>query len=77
MTDANLLFGSKSLTREEEQLRAELEEWCKAKLRKGHNPIPLQCCLTILADRMRELEKWPSLDVRQPWNRKPTNEKPL
>jgi len=45
----NKLFGSDSLTNEEVALRNELVEWCKAKLRKGHRPIPLHVALKIVA----------------------------
>jgi hypothetical protein len=49
-----LLFGSKSLTVEEEALRAELLEWCRAKLAKGHRPIPLHAALSIAANEMKD-----------------------
>jgi hypothetical protein len=48
-----LLFGSESLTREEEALRAELLEWCREKLANGARPIPLQAALLIASDIMR------------------------
>jgi hypothetical protein len=52
--DDPLLFGSKSLTMEEEALRTELLEWCRAKLAKGHRPIPLHAALSIAANEMKE-----------------------
>jgi hypothetical protein len=55
--DRNLPFGSESLTREEEALRNELVEWCKAKLRKGHRPVPLFAAMQIFANWARDPDK--------------------
>ena len=52
--DNPLLYGSESLTREETALRIELIEWCKAKLRKGHRPIPLWVALSIVSNWMKD-----------------------
>jgi len=51
------LLNSDSLTREEEQLRNELVEWCKAKLRRGHRAIPLWVALTIVTEAMKDPEQ--------------------
>ena len=50
MGNHELLYGSASLTREENLLRLELAEWVKAKLRKGHRPVPLYVALQIIAN---------------------------
>jgi hypothetical protein len=54
----NLLYDSISLTREEEALRNELVEWCKAKLRKGNRPVPLHTALTIVSGWMADPDKF-------------------
>ena len=54
----NLLFGSVSLTHEEEALRNELVEWAKAKLRKGHRPLPLHTAFRILAGWTEDPDKY-------------------
>jgi len=55
---ANLLFNSNSLTAEECQLRNELEEWCKAKFRKGHRPIALHTAFRIMAKWTYDPDKY-------------------
>ena len=52
------LFGSAELASEEQELRKELVEWVKAKLRKGHRPVPLQAAFYILADWMNYPDKY-------------------
>lgn len=47
-----LLMGKESLTQEEQELRLELIDWCKTKLRQGHRPVPLYAALTIMAHWM-------------------------
>ena len=49
-----LLLDSEHLTHEEEQLRAELVEWCKAKFAEGRNSIPMQAALLIVGKRMMD-----------------------
>ena len=48
-----LLYGSEKLTAEEEYLRLELMAWCQEKLDQGARPIPLQACLRIVGEDMR------------------------
>lgn len=48
--ERTLLFGSESLTDEEEKLRAELLDWLVEKALAGHRPVPLQAALRIMSD---------------------------
>ncbi|MCA0202965.1 MAG: hypothetical protein LCH92_01375 [Proteobacteria bacterium] len=56
MSDGNraLLFGSESLTSEEERLRAALIEWCQGRLDEGARPVPLHAALVIVADMVSD-----------------------
>lgn len=54
----NLLLGSVSLTREEEALRNELVEWARAKLRKGHRPVPLWAAFKIMSTWTKDPDKY-------------------
>jgi hypothetical protein len=44
--------------REEEVLCNQLVEWCKAKLRKGHRPVPLHAALRIVSDWAADPDKF-------------------
>ena len=56
--NADWLYGSESLTHEEISLHNELGEWCKAKLKNGHQPISLHVALKIAADMMEDPDKY-------------------
>jgi hypothetical protein len=47
-------MGSDSLTQEEQDLRAELRNWCRRKLANGARPIPILAALTIVAEDMKD-----------------------
>jgi hypothetical protein len=64
MTEKNLLFGSTSLTAEEEALRAELMAWCQAKFDRGARAIPMQAALILVADAV--FDPWGQGGFRRP-----------
>lgn len=61
----NLLYGSETLTLEEECLREELLAWIQARLDLGARPIPLQAALVICANRMKQPDAY-GLQVSPP-----------
>ena len=53
-----LLFGSRSLSVEEEELRIELAAWCQEKLYLGARPVPLEAAVRIVGRWMGNPEEF-------------------